>query len=101
MIHGINDSPEQAHELARILRPIHARVNLIPLSTVAEFEGRAPPAPVVREFLNILESARINATLRISKGGGVDAACGQLRRQMIQTTACPPYPLGEGGTTDD
>ncbi|MCG2659137.1 MAG: radical SAM protein, partial [Kiritimatiellae bacterium] len=81
LIQGVNDSPEQARELARILRPIHARVNLIPLSTVAEFEGRAPPAPVVREFLNILERARINATLRISKGGGVDAACGQLRRR--------------------
>ncbi len=85
LIQGVNDSPEQARELSRILHPIHARVNLIPLSTVAEFEGRAPPAPVVRAFLNILESARINATLRISKGGGVDAACGQLRRRMIQT----------------
>lgn len=83
LIEGVNDAPEQARELVRILRPIHARVNLIPLSTVAEFEGRAPAAPVVRAFLNILEQARINATLRMSKGGGVEAACGQLRSQHI------------------
>ena len=87
LIQGVNDSPEQARELARILRPIHARVNLIPLSTVAEFEGHAPPAPVVREFLNILESAQINATLRISKGGGVNAACGQLRRKHVEASS--------------
>jgi len=84
LIRGVNDSPEQARELARILRPIHARVNLIPLSAVAEFEGCAPPAPAIREFLDVLERARINVTLRMSKGGGVDAACGQLRRRMMQ-----------------
>ncbi len=84
LIQGVNDSPEQARELARILRPIHARVNLIPLSTVAEFEGCTPLAPVVREFRTILERERINATLRISKGGGVDAACGQLRRKHVE-----------------
>ncbi|MDD5676921.1 MAG: 23S rRNA (adenine(2503)-C(2))-methyltransferase RlmN [Kiritimatiellae bacterium] len=83
LIQGVNDSPEQARELVRILRPIHARVNLIPLSTVAEFEGRAPTAPVIREFLNILERERLNVTLRISKGGGVDAACGQLRASRL------------------
>ncbi len=86
LIQGVNDSPEQARALARILCPIHARVNLIPLSAVAEFEGHAPSQPVIREFLNILEHARINATLRISKGGGVDAACGQLRRQIMPKT---------------
>lgn len=86
LIQGVNDKPEQARELARILRPIHARVNLIPLSAVEEFEGQAPSAPVIREFLNILERERMNVTLRTSKGGGVNAACGQLRRQMIRTT---------------
>jgi 23S rRNA (adenine2503-C2)-methyltransferase len=84
LIQGVNDSPEQARELARILRPIRARVNLIPLSPVAEFEGHAPPAPVVGKFLNVLERARINATLRRSKGSGVNAACGQLRREHVE-----------------
>ena len=83
LIQGINDSPEQARKLARILRPIHARVNLIPLSAVAEFEGRASPASVMGEFFNELKRARINATLRMSKGGSVDAACGQLRRRLL------------------
>lgn len=84
LIQGVNDSPEQARELARILRPIHARVNLIPLSAVEEFEGCAPPAPVIRVFLNVLERARINVTLRISKGGRINAACGQLRRKHVE-----------------
>ncbi len=86
LIRGVNDSPAQARELVRILQPIHARVNLIPLSAVTEFDGCAPSAPVIDEFLNILERAHINATLRISKGGGVDAACGQLRRRHIEAT---------------
>lgn len=83
LIKGVNDSPELARSLARILQPLHARVNLIPLSPVAEFKGQASPAPVVEMFLKVLERAGINATLRRSQGAKVDAACGQLRGKHI------------------
>lgn len=79
LIRGVNDSIEQAKTLARILGPVHCRVNLIPLSVVAEFKGRPTPRAAAVRFANILERAHINATLRASQGSRINAACGQLR----------------------
>jgi len=79
LIRGLNDEPRHAEELARLLRPLHGRVNLIPLSPVEGFEGRPPETEACARFLAILERARINATLRHSRGRQADAACGQLR----------------------
>jgi 23S rRNA (adenine2503-C2)-methyltransferase len=70
--------------LARILEKIHCRVNLIMLSTVAEFKGRAPSLETARMFISTLEKAHINATLRVSKGGNINAACGQLRLASLK-----------------
>ena len=88
LIRNLNDSSSHAGQLARILQNIHCRVNLIPLSPVAEFSG-APPAPgAARMFVNALARAHINATVRASKGGPINAACGQLRR-LASTTGSP------------
>jgi 23S rRNA (adenine2503-C2)-methyltransferase len=84
LVRGVNDAPLQAQELAGLLRPLHGRVNLIPLSPVAEFDGRAPEPRVCEAFQQILERARINTTLRRSRGGQVDAACGQLRLRQVE-----------------
>jgi len=84
LIKGVNDSKEQAGQLARILEKIHSRVNLLLLSPVAEFEGRAPSAETAKMFISTLEKAHINATLRVSKGGNINAACGQLRYLSIK-----------------
>lgn len=79
LIKDLNDSKEQAHHLARLIAPIHCRVNLIMLSAVSEFGGYAPSAETARMFVNTLKRANINTTLRASKGGNINAACGQLR----------------------
>ena len=79
LIDKLNASPEQARSLTKLLRGCHCRVNLIPLSPVTEFDGQPPPAAVIKEFIRILEQAGINATLRASRGAGINAACGQLR----------------------
>lgn len=79
MINGINDQTDHAHQLAKLLRPLHARVNLIPLSSVEEFEGKPSTVSAIKSFMSILERSRINVTLRDSKGGALKAACGQLR----------------------
>ncbi len=89
LIRGVNDTAEQAKALARLLRPVHARVNLIPLSAVAEYAGRPSALSAAVLFIAVLERAGINATLRASKGGGVQAACGQLRASRL---AGPPVP---------
>lgn len=85
LIHGVNDAPEDAAELAGHLRRFPSRVNLIPLSPVAEFEGEAPPPRAAERFLQMLERRGVNATLRRSRGKKVDAACGQLRRRLAET----------------
>ena len=81
LIRGVNDSPDNAHELADHLRKFSCRVNLIPLSPVDEFQGEAPPRAVIEEFQRTLENRGVSVTLRESKGKGVEAACGQLRRR--------------------
>ncbi|MDD5482991.1 MAG: 23S rRNA (adenine(2503)-C(2))-methyltransferase RlmN [Kiritimatiellae bacterium] len=83
LIKNVNDSREQARALARALDKIHCRVNLIMFSPVEEFEGRAPPPETAGMFVNTLERARINATIRASKGKNIDAACGQLRQAAL------------------
>ena len=81
LIRGVNDSARDAEELAGRLRRFPCRVNLIPLSPVEEFAGEAPPRETMDAFLRLLEKRGVEGTLRESKGKGVDAACGQLRRR--------------------
>jgi len=79
LIRGVNDSRQQALALSRLLKPIPCRVNLIPLSPVEGFDGQAPSPETGAMFIDVLGRVGINATLRVSKGTGIDAACGQLR----------------------
>ncbi len=94
LIAGVNDSERQAAELARLLRGVRCRVNLIPLSRVDEFEGSAPDRAACERFRAILERARINTTIRLSKGSALHAACGQLRsrRGKNHNAAAPATP---------
>jgi len=79
LIDGVNDQAHQARDLVDRLRPIPCRVNLIPLSPVAEFHGRPSPPEAAARFLDTLNAAGIHATMRDSRGSAIRAACGQLR----------------------
>ena len=79
LIRDVNDTRQHAESLARLLRRLQCRVNLIPLSAVDEFEGRRSTPEAEEMFVRALDRARINATVRASKGTGLNAACGQLR----------------------
>ena len=81
LVRGVNDSARDADELAARLRRFPCRVNLIPLSPVGEFAGAPPPRADMEAFLRALAARGVQGTLRDSKGKGVDAACGQLRRR--------------------
>ena len=83
LIKDLNDQPEHARALVRLLRRFPCRVNLIPLSPVDEFEGERSTAEAMQEFFQIMEQAHINTTLRDSKGRNLQAACGQLRSQRL------------------
>lgn len=88
LIDGLNNRPEHAQQLVKLLKGHKCRVNLIPLNPVPEFDGRAPHAADSEVFLRVLERAGINTTLRRSKGQGVDASCGQLRHRRMQGGGC-------------
>ncbi|MDR0993281.1 MAG: 23S rRNA (adenine(2503)-C(2))-methyltransferase RlmN, partial [Verrucomicrobiota bacterium] len=83
LVHGVNDSLEQARALASRLRRLHCRLNAIALSPVSGFSGAPPPREQAEAFLRILAQAGVEGTIRESKGKGVDAACGQLRRRTL------------------
>ncbi len=93
LVRGFNDSPRDARELVRLLRPLKCRVNLIPLNPTAHFAGETPPESTLHGFRDYLMDAHVNATLRVSRGGGIDAACGQLRlRRLCPTSSGRPSP---------
>ncbi len=84
LVHQFNDRLSHAAELIRLLRGRKARVNLIPLSPVAEFDGKTPPHADCLAFLDALLKAGIHTTMRRSRGKQADAACGQLRLRTLK-----------------
>jgi 23S rRNA (adenine2503-C2)-methyltransferase len=93
VIAGVNDAPEHATALARLLRPLGAlgaHVNVIPLNPTSDFAGTAPTDARVRAFSGELRRAGVNATVRRNRGTDIDAACGQLRRRVSLRASAPP-----------
>jgi len=78
---GVNDSPQQAKDLAKLLKGLNCHVNLIPMNKITNGESSmiATSRKDVQDFAAILQENRIQTTIRRSLGGDVDAACGQLR----------------------
>lgn len=91
LLHGINDSPEQARELVRMLRGRHAHINLIPFNDVEGLPYRRPTPEALTDFVGVLRQAGLSVKVRKRKGSAIDAACGQLRRraQETATTSAP------------
>ncbi len=79
---GINDSPEIAEELSRLLKGNGSHVNLIPINPTAG-NFKRPTQDNVNEFERILSNAGVNCTVRVEKGTEISAACGQLRTDII------------------
>jgi 23S rRNA (adenine2503-C2)-methyltransferase len=76
MLDGVNDLPEHARQLAGLLDPRAYKVNLIPYNPTGAYDG-SPPERIER-FRAILEEHRLAATVRLTRGRDIDAACGQL-----------------------
>jgi 23S rRNA (adenine2503-C2)-methyltransferase len=83
LLDGVNDAPEDARRLARLLKGIRAKINLIPFN---DWEGSGfarPPLPRILAFQELLLEQRILATVRWSKGEDIGAACGQLKEAVF------------------
>jgi 23S rRNA (adenine2503-C2)-methyltransferase len=76
MLAGVNDRYEQALQLARVLDPRVFKVNLIPYNPTGMYEGSSREA--IAAFRAVLEAHGLRATVRLTRGRDIDAACGQL-----------------------
>jgi 23S rRNA (adenine2503-C2)-methyltransferase len=76
MLGGVNDRYEQAVQLARVLDPRMFKVNLIPYNPTGMYEGSTREA--IAAFKAVLEEHGVGATVRLTRGRDIDAACGQL-----------------------
>lgn len=80
LMDGLNDHPAQARELARVIRPVLANVNLIPYNYVeGRGEFRRSSQQAIARFRRALETQGVTVTQRLRRGNPIDAACGQLR----------------------
>ncbi|HET9508585.1 MAG TPA: 23S rRNA (adenine(2503)-C(2))-methyltransferase RlmN [Gaiellaceae bacterium] len=76
LLGGVNDSPQHARELAALLDPKVFKVNLIPYNPTGRYEGSS--RDTVAAFKHVLDRARVPATVRLTRGRDIAAACGQL-----------------------
>jgi len=82
LLEGVNDSADDAQRLARLLRNVRAKVNLIPFNDWPGSQFRRPPLARILAFQSILLEAGITTTVRWSKGEDIGAACGQLKEAV-------------------
>ena len=78
LMDGINDSPEDAHRLARLLQGLKKKVNLIPLNAGPSIPLNAPGPERVLAFEKILADHHITVSIRRPRGNDISAACGML-----------------------
>jgi 23S rRNA (adenine2503-C2)-methyltransferase len=83
MLEGINDSPEEAQRLVRLLRGVRAKVNLIPFNDWDGSTFQRPPLARILAFQSILLDGGVTTTVRWSKGEDIGAACGQLKEPAV------------------
>lgn len=79
LLKGINDSTENAKELAKLIRGMNAYVNLIPYNETENLGFKRCDKDSIMRFYDILKKEKISVTIRKEFGGNIDAACGQLR----------------------
>ena len=94
LMKGVNDQPEHARELARMMRRFDnavqmkdaAKVNLIPFNPFPGTRFERSGETEIRAFQKLLQDARVLTTVRRTRGDDIDAACGQLKGQVTDRT---------------
>src|SRR5713101_7427845 len=90
LLGGVNDAPENAREVAELLRGMRCKVNLIALNPGPGIDFTTPSAERVTAFQNILRGAGTPAFVRRPRGRDIYAACGQLKRTVEAATSPEP-----------
>jgi 23S rRNA (adenine2503-C2)-methyltransferase len=87
MLAGVNDDLALARDLARVLRGVPAKINLIPFNPIAEADYRCSSVETIQRFRDILVRAGYVTTTRKTRGDDIDAACGQLVGRVLAKAA--------------
>ncbi len=82
LLHGFNDTPDDARRLVKLVRNISCKINLIPWNPIQDAPFLRPPQPCIDRFVEILADAYLTATVRYSKGVEIAAGCGQLYQDV-------------------
>ena len=83
LLADINDQPEHAHDLVSLLGSRKALLNVIPYNPVAGLPYKTPSKRAISQFGSILQDGGLNVQFRLRKGDSINAACGQLRREVV------------------
>ena len=86
MLSGVNDTPDDARRLVRLLNGIRGKVNLLPLNEAAGIPFERPSDARVNQFASILSEHGITVSVRKSRGRDIRAACGQLITESSKLT---------------
>jgi len=99
LIRGVNDRPEHARALVRLLRGIPVKINLIPLNPVGGVPYEAPAREDVLAFQSLLRAEGWSVFIRRTRGDDIDAACGQLALKGAKPVkrALPVFTDGRDG----
>jgi len=86
LIDGVNDQPEHARQLVKLLRRLPSKLNLIPFNPFPGTRFRCSTEARIREFQEIVMAGGLIATVRKTRGDDIDAACGQLAGKVLDRT---------------
>jgi len=86
MLEGVNDKPEHARQLIKLMRRLPAKVNLIPFNPFHGTRFTRSSETTIRAFQKILLDADVLTMVRRTRGEDIDAACGQLKGQVMDRT---------------
>ena len=85
LVGGVNDTEEDARQLAELIRDLNCHVNLIPVNPVKERSYVQSSQKNILNFKNKLEKCKINVTIRREMGRDINGACGQLRKSYMDS----------------
>jgi 23S rRNA (adenine2503-C2)-methyltransferase len=86
MLRGVNDKPEHARQLVKLMRQVPSKVNLIPFNTFTGTQFERSEEAAIRSFQKLLLDAGVLTMVRRTRGDDIDAACGQLKGQVLDRT---------------
>lgn len=83
LVKGVNDTPECARQLIKLVHGLNCHINLIPVNPIKERDYEQSEKNSIHSFKETLEKAGVNVTIRREMGRDIDGACGQLRQNHI------------------